>query len=159
MSDKDERTPEQQWAQAQGLELHGMTDERWDAYLQYLEDENRDKLAEVFKRLRDERSNLRDALQDDKRARPENQGQRIRLNRSLRDLRARRLADIRSRVSVDERYEEEKAFKEIVDDPKQQPIESYEDEDANLGPAVGEGGRLEETTEEWKRNREERDQS
>ena len=159
MSDREERTPEQQWAQAQGLELHGMTDERWDAYLQYLEDENRDKLAEVFKRLRDERSNLRDALQDDKRARPENQGQRIRLNRSLREQRARRLADIRSRVPVDEGYEEEDAFQEIVDDPNQQPIEFYEDEDANLGPAVGEGGRLEEATEEWKRNREERDQS
>ena len=159
MSDKEERTPEQQWAQDLGVELHGMSDGRWDAYLQYLEDENRDKLAEVFKRLRDERSNLRDALQDDKRARPENQGQRIRLNRSLRDLRARRLADIRSRVSVDERYEEEKAFKEIVDDPNQQPIEFYEDEDANLGPAVGEDRTLEEAIEEWKRNREERDQS
>jgi methylphosphotriester-DNA--protein-cysteine methyltransferase len=157
---EEKRTPEQQWARAQeGLELHGMTDERWAAYLRYLEDEDRDKLAEVFKRLVDERSNLRDALQDDKQARPENQEQRIRLNRSLRELRARRLDDIRSRVSVDEGYEEEKAFKDIVDDPKQQPIESYEDEDANLGPAVGEGGTLEEAREEWKRNREERDQS
>jgi hypothetical protein len=50
-------------------------------------------------------------------------------------------------------------FEDIVDDPKQQPIKSYEDEDANLGPAVGEGGTLEEAREEWKRNREERDQS
>jgi methylphosphotriester-DNA--protein-cysteine methyltransferase len=155
---EEERTA-QEWARAQGLELHGMTDERWAAYLRYLEDENRDKLAEVFKRLVDERSNLRDALQDDKRARPQNQEQRIRLKRSLRELRARRLADIRSRVPVDEGYEEEEAFQEIVDDPKQQPIESYEDEDANLGPAVGEGGTLEEAREEWKRNREERDQS
>ena len=154
----EERTA-QEWARAQGLELHGMPDERWAAYLRYLEDENRDKLAEVFKRLVDERSNLRDALRDDKRARPENQEQRIRLNRSLRELRARRLDDIRSRVPLDEGYEEEDAFQEIVDDPKQQPIESYEDEDANLGPAVGEGGTLEEAREEWKRNREERDQS
>ena len=156
---EEERTPEQQWARAQGLELHGMTDERWAAYLRYLEDENRDKLAEEFKRLGDEASKLRDALQDDERVRPENQEQRIRLNRSLRELRARRLDDIRSRVPVDEGYEEEEAFQEIVDDPKQQPIESYEDEDANLGPAVGEGGTLEEAREEWKRNREERDQS
>ena len=155
---EEERTV-QEWARARGLELHGMTDERWAAYLRYLEDEDRDKLAEEFKRLVDERSNLRDALQDDKRARPENQEQRIRLNRSLHELRARRLDDIHSRVPVDEGYEEEKAFKEIVDDPKQQPIESYEDEDANLGPAVGEGGTLEEAREEWKRNREERDQS
>jgi hypothetical protein len=51
------------------------------------------------------------------------------------------------------------AFEEIVDNPKQQPIEFYEDEDANLGPAVGEGGTFEEAREEWKRNREERDQS
>jgi hypothetical protein len=156
---EEERTPEQQWAQDLGVELHGMSDERWDAYLQYLEGENRDKLAEEFKRLVDEAKDLRVALRDDKRARPENQEQRIRLNRSLHELRARRLDDIRSRVSVDEGYEEEKAFKEIVDDPKQQPIESYEDEDANLGPAVGEGGTLEEAREEWKRNREERDQS
>jgi hypothetical protein len=156
---EEERTPEQQWARDLGVELHGMTDERWDAYLQYLEGENRDKLAKVFKRLVDERSNLRDALQDDKRARPENQEQRIRLKRSLHELRARRLDDIRSRVPVDEGYEAEKALKEIVDDPKRQPIESYEEEDANLGPAVGEGGTLEEAREEWKRNREERDQS
>jgi hypothetical protein len=155
---EEKRTP-QEWARSEGLELHGMTDERWAAYLRYLEDENRDELAKVYKRLVDERSNLRDVLQDDKRARPENQEQRVWLSRSLRELRARRLDDIRSRVPVDEGYEAEKAFKEFVDDPNQQPIESYEDEDANLGPAVGEGGTLEEAREEWKRNREERDQS
>ena len=156
---EEERTPEQQWAQDLGVELHGMSDERWDAYLQYLEGENRDKLAKEYKRLVDEAKDLRVALRDDKRARPENQEQRIRLNRSLHELRARRLDDIHSRIPVDEGYEEEKAFQEIVDDPKQQPIESYEDEDANLGPAVGEGRTLEEAREEWKRNREERDQS
>ena len=53
----------------------------------------------------------------------------------------------------------EDAFEEIIDSPKQQPIEFYEDEDANLGPAVGEGRTLEEAREEWKRNREDRDQS
>ncbi|HKH38813.1 MAG TPA: hypothetical protein VKA82_16795 [Rubrobacter sp.] len=51
------------------------------------------------------------------------------------------------------------AFEEIIDDPKQHPIEFYEDEDADLGPAVGEGRTLEEAIEEWERNREERDQS
>jgi hypothetical protein len=51
----------------------------------------------------------------------------------------------------------EDAFEAIIDDPKQQPTRFYEDEDANLGPAVGEGGTLEEAIEEWKRNREERD--
>lgn len=155
---EEERTP-QEWARELGLELHGMTDERWHTYLRYLEDDNRDKLAEVFERLVVERSKLRVALRDAKRARPENQEQRIRLNRSLRELRARRMADIRIRVRIDEGYHVEDAFEEIVDDPKQQPIESYEDEDANLGPAVGEGRTLEEAREEWKRNREERDQS
>jgi hypothetical protein len=53
----------------------------------------------------------------------------------------------------------EDAFEEIIDDPKQQPIEFYEDEDENLGPTVGEGRTLEEAIEEWNRNREERDQS
>jgi hypothetical protein len=57
---EEERTA-QEWARAQGVELHGMTDERWAAYLRYLEDENRDKLAEVFKRLVDE-ERYREAL-------------------------------------------------------------------------------------------------
>ena len=156
---EEERTPEQQWAQDLGVELHGMSDERWDAYLRYLEDENRDKLAEEYKRLRKEAKNLNAALRADKFVRAQNQEQRRRLNRSLHELRARRLADISSRVPVDEGSEEEEAFKEIVDDPKQHPIEFYEDEDADLGPAVGEGGTLEEAIEEWRRNREERDQS
>jgi hypothetical protein len=51
------------------------------------------------------------------------------------------------------------AFEAIIDDPKQHPIEFYGDEDADLGPAVGEGRTLEEAIEEWERNREERDQS
>ena len=86
MTEEERRS--QEWARAQGLELHGMTDEQWDTYLWYLDDENRDKLAEVFKRLVVEASNLRVALRDDKRARPENQGQRIRLDSSLRVLRS-----------------------------------------------------------------------
>ena len=51
------------------------------------------------------------------------------------------------------------AFEEIIDDPKQHPIEFYEDEDADLGPAVAEVGTLEEAIEEWKRMREEREQA
>ena len=53
----------------------------------------------------------------------------------------------------------EDAFEDIIDSPKQQPIEFYEDEDADLGPAVGEGRTLEEAIVEWERNREERGQS
>ena len=51
------------------------------------------------------------------------------------------------------------AFEEIVDSPKQHPIEFYEDEDADLGPAVAEGETLLEAIEEWKRMREEREQA
>ena len=53
----------------------------------------------------------------------------------------------------------EDAFEAILDDPKQQPIEFYEGEDANLGPAVAEGGTLLQAIEEWKRMREEREQA
>ena len=51
------------------------------------------------------------------------------------------------------------ALEQIIDDPKQHPIEFYEDEDADLGPAVAEVGTLEEAIEEWKRMREEREQA
>ena len=97
---EEERTPEQQWAQDLGVELHGMTDERWDAYLQYLEGENRDKLAEEFKRLLKESKNLKAALRADKFVRAQNQEQRRQLSRGLRELRHRRLNDIRDRYEA-----------------------------------------------------------
>jgi hypothetical protein len=50
-------------------------------------------------------------------------------------------------------------FEAIIDDPNQSPIVFYEDGDADLGPAVGEGRTLREAIEEWKRNREEREQA
>jgi hypothetical protein len=153
---EEERTPEQEWARAQGLELHGMTDEQWDTYLWYLEDENRDNLAEVFKRLVVEASNLRVALRDDKRARPENQEQRMRLNGSLRDLRARRLAEIRSRVPLDEGYEEEDAFQAIIDQPGLDPgfVDPEEVEGLDDAP---EFPTIEETFEDYMRRLEERE--
>ena len=91
------RTPEQQWAQDLGVELHGMTDERWDAYLRYLEEENRDKLAEQFKRLLKEAKDVHAALRADKFVRAQNQEQRRQLSRGLLELRHRRLNDIRDR--------------------------------------------------------------
>jgi hypothetical protein len=51
------------------------------------------------------------------------------------------------------------AFEAIVDSPKQHPIEFYEDQDAELGPAVAEVGTLEEAIAEWRRMREEREQA
>lgn len=156
MTEEERRS--QEWARAQGLELHGMTDEQWDTYLWYLDDENRDKLAEVFKRLVVEASNLRVALRDDKRARPENQEQRIRLNSSLRVLRARRLSDIRSRVPLDEGYKEEDAFQAIIDQPGLDPgfVDPEEVEGLDDAP---EFPTIEETFEDYMRRREERDQS
>jgi hypothetical protein len=95
MSDNEERTP-QQLAQESDVELHGMTDERWDAYLRYLEGENRDELAEVSKRLLEEAKELHVVLQADKIVTPENREQRRELSRGLRRLRAQRLNDIRA---------------------------------------------------------------
>jgi hypothetical protein len=97
---EEERTPEQQWAQGLGVELHGMSDERWDAYLQYLEGENRDKLAEEFRRLLVEANGLNAALRADKFVRAQNQEQRRQLSRGLRELRHRRLNDIRDRYEA-----------------------------------------------------------
>jgi hypothetical protein len=95
MSDNEERTP-QQLARESEVELHGMTDERWDAFLRYLEGENRDELAEVSKRLLEEAKELHAVLQADKIVTPENREQRRELSRGLRRLRAQRLNDIRA---------------------------------------------------------------
>ena len=51
------------------------------------------------------------------------------------------------------------AFEEIVDSPAQQPIEFFEDEDAEVGPAIAEGWTVREAIEEYKRMREEREQA
>ena len=97
---EEERTPEQQWAHDLGVELHGMTDERWDAYLQYLWGEDRDELTEVFKRLLGEARVLHVELQTDKIVARENREQRRQLSRGLRELRHRRLNDIRVRYEA-----------------------------------------------------------
>ena len=96
---EQERTP-QQWAQHLGVVLHGMTDERWDAYLRYLEGEKRDQLAGVSTRLLEEAKDLYAALRADKFARTEHREQRRQLLRGLRELRHRRLNDIRDRYEA-----------------------------------------------------------
>jgi hypothetical protein len=96
---EEERTP-QEWAREADVELHGMTDERWDAYLRYLEGENRDELTEVRKRLLGEAKELHVELQTDKIVARENREQRRQLSRGLRRLRARRLNDIRARYEA-----------------------------------------------------------
>jgi hypothetical protein len=61
-------------------------------------------------------------------------------------------------LSKERNWNEE--FEDIVDDPEQNPIVFYEDEDAELGPAVGEGRTLEEAIERYqlyKRQRDERE--
>src|ERR687896_440910 len=96
---EEERTP-QELAREWDVELHGMTDEQWDAYLQYLEGEQRDELTDVSKRLRREAKDLHAVLHADKFARPENREQRRQLSRGLRELRHRRLNDIRDRYEA-----------------------------------------------------------
>jgi hypothetical protein len=94
---EEERTP-QEWARELRAELHGMTDERWDAYLRYLEEKG--ELAEVSTRLLEEAKDLHAAFHADKFVRPQNQEQRRRLWRSLRELRTRRLAELRARYEA-----------------------------------------------------------
>jgi hypothetical protein len=77
-----------------------MADERWDAYLRYLEDEDKDELAAVFKRLLEEAKDLHAAFHADKLVRPENQEQRRRWIRPLRELRTQRLTDLRARYEA-----------------------------------------------------------
>lgn len=96
---EQERTP-QQWAQHLGVVLHGMTDERWDSYLRYLESEKRDQLAGVSTRLLEEAKDLYAALRGDKFARTEHREQRRQLLRGLREVRHRRLNDIRDRYEA-----------------------------------------------------------
>jgi hypothetical protein len=96
MSDEG-RTP-QELAREWNVELHGMTDERWDAYLRYLEEKG--ELAGVSKRLLEEAKDLHAAFHADKFVRPENREQRRQVSRGLRDLRHRRLNDIRDRYEA-----------------------------------------------------------
>jgi hypothetical protein len=96
---EEERTA-QEWAREWNVELHGMTDERWDGYLQYLEGEKRDELTDVSKRLLREAKDLHAVLHADKFARPENREQRRQLSRVLHELRHRRLNDIRDRYEA-----------------------------------------------------------
>jgi hypothetical protein len=100
----EEERAAQEWARELGVKLHGMSDEGWDAYLQYLDGENRGKLAEEFKRLREEAKDLHAALRADKFVRAQNQEQRRQLSRGLRELRHRRLIDIQARIQA--RYDE-----------------------------------------------------
>jgi hypothetical protein len=94
---EEERTP-QGWARELEVNLHGMSDERWDEYVRYLEE--RDELTGVFKDLLDEAKMLHDAFHLDKAARPQEREQRRRVWRSLRELRTRRLNDIRDRYEA-----------------------------------------------------------
>jgi hypothetical protein len=52
-------------------------------------------------------------------------------------------------LSEERNWQEE--FEDIVDDPKQNPIVIYEDEGADLGPAIAEGGTLHEAIEAYRK--------
>jgi Mg2+/Co2+ transporter CorC len=93
----EERTA-QEWARELEVKLHGMSDERWDEYVRYLEE--RDELTGVIKDLLDEAKMLHEAFHLDKTARPQGKEQRRRVWRSLRELRTRRLHDLRARYEA-----------------------------------------------------------
>ena len=93
MDDK-ERLPEE-WARELGARLHGMSAERWDAYVRYLDSE--DEIAQALRTLVDEVKDLHAALRADKWLHPENQAQRAELMPALRELRNRRIADLHAR--------------------------------------------------------------
>jgi hypothetical protein len=155
-----ERTPEG-WARSLGLALHGMTDARWGAYLRYLEGADRAELAGVFKRLLDEARVLQAALRADKRDRPENREERIRVSRGLRRLRTQRLAALRGRDDAEHAPEEwEDAFEAIVDDPDADFMGLYVTAEP-VGPGesvdVPRYRTLQEAYEAWKKEREEKE--
>jgi len=93
----EERTA-QEWARELEVKLHGMSDERWDEYVRYLEE--RDELTGVIKDLLDEKKMLHEAFHLDKTARPQGKEQRRRVWRSLRELRTRRVDDLRARYEA-----------------------------------------------------------
>lgn len=84
-----------EWARERNITLHGMSDERWGAYLRYLEGEDRAALADVHQRLADEVKDVTAALEGVTFLTPDAQVQRTRLRRGLRELRLRRMADLR----------------------------------------------------------------
>jgi hypothetical protein len=94
---EEKRTP-QEWARELEVKLHGMSDERWDEYVRYLEE--KDELTGVIKDLLDEAKMLHEAFHLDKTARPQEKEQRRRVWRSLRELRTRRLYDLRARYEA-----------------------------------------------------------
>jgi transcriptional regulator with XRE-family HTH domain len=81
-----------EWAREIGARLHGMSDEDWDAYIRRLESVN--EIEQVFRELFGEGVMLHTAHAADKWQRPEQKERRIELFRSLRELRAHRLADL-----------------------------------------------------------------
>jgi hypothetical protein len=59
-------------------------------------------------------------------------------------------------LSEERNWQEE--FEDIVDDPEQNPIVFYGDEDAELGPAIAEGPTLREVVERYQEYRRLRDE-
>jgi len=89
----DLTSPPDEWARELGAMLHGMSDQEWDAYVRGLDSAT--EIQQAFDRLLlNERVMLHGALRADKWAHPENQERRAELNRGIREMRTRRLADL-----------------------------------------------------------------
>ena len=80
-----------EWAREVGARLHGMRDAEWDAHARALDP---DEIEEEVRAFLDEAKMLHAAHAADKWQRPEQKERRIELFRSLRELRAHRLADL-----------------------------------------------------------------
>ena len=98
MTDGKDRTPETpgEWARERGAKLHGMSAERWDAYVRYLDTE--EALAAAHRDLAAEAKKLRAAWYENKEVwAEEDKERRLELSRTLRELRTHRMADLQAR--------------------------------------------------------------
>ena len=96
--DHEEHVPEtpEEWALARGAKLHGMSAERWDAYVRFLDSE--EALSAAYRKLADEAKELHAAWHDNKAVwAEEDKERRLELSRTLRERRAHRMADLQAR--------------------------------------------------------------
>jgi transcriptional regulator with XRE-family HTH domain len=98
-----------EWAKDFGARLHGMSDQEWIDHVRALE--SVDELAEEYRDLMDEAKMLHAAYAAGKWQRPEARERRIELFRSLREMRAYRLADLAAAAKL---RKADELFREVV---------------------------------------------
>jgi transcriptional regulator with XRE-family HTH domain len=98
-----------EWAKEFGARLHGMSDEEWIDHVRALE--SVDEIAEEFHALTEESKMLHAAYATDKWQRQEDRERRIELFRTLREMRAYRLADLAAAAKL---RKADELFREVV---------------------------------------------